>query len=277
MLIYKNTFENIKTLDCDFPIEDQYYANDFEAIVADGITRDPVGVLNFTEHKFSDMVKLYPRPSGAELAAKEICESFSQTAGTLKERLVESNKSVKALNDKYIKECDYLQNDYYAAVASCVRINGNVLEYAYICDSGVIVYDKLGNVKFQTQDDKAAISQPYINSIGISWFLPEARVKVRKDFRNNLNNIQDGKCVSFGALTGEDAAAEFIKSGQLELDSGDSVLVYSDGLANFLHDEDFINQILNFNEEEFQKYILDKSIADYDKYGSEKTIVLFKI
>ena len=276
MLIYKNTFENVKTLNCDFPIEDQFYASDFEAIIADGITRDPVGVLNFTEHKLSDMVKLYPRPSGAELAAKAICDSFSKTSGTLKDRLILCNKSVKTLNDKYIKECDYLQNDYYAAVAACVRINENILEYAYICDSGVIVYDKLGNIKFQTQDDKAAISQPYINSIGISWYLPEARVKVRRDFRNNLNNIQDGKCVSFGALTGEEAASEFIKSGQLAIESDDLVLVYSDGFANFLHEEDFIEQILNFNEEDFEKYVLEKAKANYDKYGSEKTIVLLK-
>ncbi len=35
MLLYKNTFENIKTMNCDFPIEDQFYADDKEAIVAD--------------------------------------------------------------------------------------------------------------------------------------------------------------------------------------------------------------------------------------------------
>ncbi len=35
MIIYKNTFENIKTLNCDFPIEDSYYADDCFAIVAD--------------------------------------------------------------------------------------------------------------------------------------------------------------------------------------------------------------------------------------------------
>ena len=44
MLIYKNTFENIKTVNLEFPVEDQYYANDNEAIVADGITRDPIGI-----------------------------------------------------------------------------------------------------------------------------------------------------------------------------------------------------------------------------------------
>ena len=42
MLIYKNTFDNVKTIGFNFPVEDQYYADETTAIVADGITRDPI-------------------------------------------------------------------------------------------------------------------------------------------------------------------------------------------------------------------------------------------
>ena len=49
MLVYKNTFDNTMTVGLDFPIEDQYYANDNEAIVADGITRDPIGISDFSK------------------------------------------------------------------------------------------------------------------------------------------------------------------------------------------------------------------------------------
>lgn len=52
MLLYKNTFENIKTMNCDFPIEDQFYADDKEAIVVDGITRDPIGVYDLATCSF---------------------------------------------------------------------------------------------------------------------------------------------------------------------------------------------------------------------------------
>ena len=52
MLIYKNTFDNVMTIGFDFPIEDQYYANDTEAIVADGITRDPQVLVIFTKSIF---------------------------------------------------------------------------------------------------------------------------------------------------------------------------------------------------------------------------------
>lgn len=163
MFIYSNTFENIKTLNLNFPIEDQFCVLDNEAIVADGITRDPVGVFDLSTVSLTDVILKYPRPSGAELAAKEICYTFSKVNGTLKNKLIECNKSVKKLNDKYIENCDYLQNDYYGAVASSVHIEKDVLSYSYICDCGVIVYDKLGNVKFQTEDDKELYSDYYVN------------------------------------------------------------------------------------------------------------------
>lgn len=276
MLIYKNTFENIKTMNCDFPIEDQFYASENEAIVADGITRDPQGVSDLFSCSQKEVLDKYPRPSGAELAAKEVCLTFSKTDGTVRDKLIKCNDSVKILNDKYIAKCDYLENDFYGAVAACIRIENDILYYAYICDCGVIVYDSLGNIKFQTEDDKELYSDPYINKIGIAWNLPEARVIVRRDYRNNLNNIQDGKCVSYGALTGEASAVEFIRSGKVELTNNDIVLVYSDGFTEFLHDKEFISQIINFAKEAFENYIEMKSQSDYEKYGKEKTLVLFK-
>lgn len=226
------------------------------------------------------MLEKYPRPSGGELAAKTIVDSFKTSTGTLKERLIQCNNAVKELNNKYIKLCDYLQNDYYGAVASCIKIENNIMNYAFICDSGVIVYDSLGNIRFQTQDEKELYSDPYIDEeikkSGILWSNPDMRVKVRKNYRNNLNNIQDGRIVSYGALTGEEEANEFIRSGKLDLNSGDIIAVYSDGFTKFLHDDDFIKHILDFNQKSFEEYINMKTNENYNKYGSEKTIVLYK-
>ncbi len=276
-IIYRNTFDNILTVGYDFPVEDCFYVGDNEAIVADGITRDPIGVGDFSTCSKEDLLKKYPRPSGGELAAKEICNSFSKSRGTLKERLVMANEAVKSLNNKYIKSCDYLENDYYGAVAACISIKDDVLYYSYICDCGVIVYDKNGNIKFKTQDDKELFSDPYIDKIGIPWNLPEARKIVRSKYRNNLNNIVDGKCVSYGALTGEEVAVSFIREGSISLDKGDIVIVYSDGLTNFLNDKEFINIMLKFEKDKVEKYIEEKAKEDYKKYGSEKTLVVFKI
>ena len=276
MLVYKNTFDNIKTIEFNFPVEDQYFASDREAIVADGITRDPIRISDFSKYSNKEFLEKYPRPSGAELAAKEVCKSFSESNGTLVNRLIEANKSVKKLNDENIDECDYLENDYYGTVASCISIEDNILNYAYICDCGVIVYDKNGKIKFKTEDDKELYSDPYIDKIGIPWNLPEARVIVRRDYRNNINNIVDDKCVSYGALTGEDSAINFIRSGQLEIEDGDIIIVYSDGFTNFLSDKEFINNIINFNNSIFEKYVEDKSNSNYEKFGKEKTLVMFR-
>ncbi len=277
MLIYKNTFDNIRTINTNYPVEDQFYASIDEAIVADKITRDPIGISDLSTCSPKMFLEKYPRPSGGELAAKAICDTFSKTDGSLINRLIKCNESVKDLNDKYIKKCDYLENDFYGAVCSCACIKNNVLNYAYICDCGIIVYDKYGNVRFQTEDDKELYSDPYIiKLVKIPWHLPESRVIIRRDFRNNLNNIQDGKCVSYGAFTGEESALKFIKIGQLELNKGDIVAVYTDGIKNFLHDESFISLLLNFETTKFEQYIKSKSQVDYEKYGKEKTIVLFK-
>lgn len=280
MLIYKNTFENIKTINCCFPIEDQYYASDDEGIVVDGITRDPTQVFDLSSCTFKEMLEKYPRPSGGEMAAKRVVETFKNSTVTLKERLIECNNAVKTLNDKYIKICDYLQNDYYGAVASYIKIENNILNYSFICDSGVIVYDSLGNIKFQTEDEKELYSDPYIDEEikqqGIPWSNPDMRVIIRKNYRNNLDNVRNGRIVSYGALTGEESATQFIRFGKLNLNSGDIVVLYSDGFAKFLHDEDFIKHIMEFEKGKFEEYINMKSESDYNKYGAEKTIILYK-
>lgn len=276
MIIYAKTFENNKTINCDFPIEDQFYAIDELAVVADGITRDPVGINDLSKISFEEMIKLYPRPSGAELAASIITESFKDFKGDLKEQLIFANNKIKELNNKFIPQCDYLQNDYYGSVASCVYIDNSILYYAYICDCGVIVYNKSGEIKFQTEDDKEIYSDPYIRKVGIPWHLPEARIIVRKDYRNNPQNIQNGKCVSYGALTGEEEAVNFIRDGSIKLTDGDIVIIYSDGFVKFLQNEDFINNILNFDKEKFESYVEDLSEKDYNCYGKEKTLVILK-
>ena len=136
-------------------------------------------------------------------------------------------------------------------MAACVSICETVLNYAYICDCGIIVYDRDGNIKFKSDDDKEIYSDKYIDGMGIPWQLPETRKIVRRDFKNNLSNIVDGKCVSYGTLTGEEKAISFIREGSVALDNNDIVTVYSDGLSNYLKEASFINQVLNFEKENF--------------------------
>ena len=63
MLVYTNTFENIKTKGINFPVEDQYYANDNEAIVADGFRGQSYGEqklgLLLQKHVFTEKTTNY--------------------------------------------------------------------------------------------------------------------------------------------------------------------------------------------------------------------------
>lgn len=54
-----------------------------------------LGISDFSKTTKREFLEKYPRPSGAELAAKEICRAFPETKGSLVDRLIETNKSVK--------------------------------------------------------------------------------------------------------------------------------------------------------------------------------------
>ena len=160
MILYKNTFGNIKTIGYDFPIEDSYYCKNNFAVVADGITRDPNGIKNFDSVLFEEKTANYPNSSGTSMAANLVCKMFKENYNniinkkiSLKDVFIKANKKVKKLNRIHIKVCDYLENDYYGAVGASALIEDNTLYYSYVCDCGVAVFNKKGNLIFKTEDD----------------------------------------------------------------------------------------------------------------------------
>ena len=140
------------------------------------------------------------------------------------------------------------------------------------------MYDRNGNIKFKTIEEKEKYSDPYIDLVTekTPWNLPESRVIIRRDYRNNLNNIINGRCISYGALTVEATAVHFIREGKIKFDIGDTVVVYSDGFSPLLNTDDFIKQMLNFNKISFENYIDEISKSNCQKYGKEKTLVIMK-
>ena len=279
-IIYNNTFDNTLTekYDKNFHREDQFFANKEVAVVADGITRDPVGIdFDKAAKSFQEAVMHYPRPSGAMLAAKEVTNTFQKNfKGNLKETMILANENIQKLNEKYILKCDYLQNDYYGTVASAAFIKDHILYYSYICDCGIIVYDKNGKKIFQTEDELEKITRPFLNTIPYPWTDDRSRIITRRDYRNNLMMVHDGKCVSYGALTGEKSAESFIREGTFPLHDDDTVIVYSDGFFNFLDIPEFISLILHFDSLTFEKFVNQKALENYSLYGKEKTLIILK-
>lgn len=190
--------------------------------------------------------------------------------------MILANENIRKLNEKYILKCDYLQNDYYGTVASAAFIKDHILYYSYICDCGIIVYDKNGKKTFQTEDELEKITRPFLNTIPYPWTDDRSRIITRRDYRNNLMMIHDGKCVSYGALTGEKNAESFIREGTFPLHDDDTVIVYSDGFFNFLDIPEFISLILHFDSLTFEKFVNQKALENYSLYGKEKTLITLK-
>lgn len=282
MLLFSKTYENIKTIWYNFPVEDVFWCNEKFAIVADWVTRDPVWLPDLSVVNINEFINNYPRPSWWALAADCAVQAFKDNLGVkCNDKLLVCNSAIKKLNDELNPSVDYLENDYFATVAATVEIDNEKMFYSYICDCGVIIYDNVWKIKFQTDDSKKMYSDKYIDeymgSNWLKWSDPQARFDIRKYFRNNVENIQDGNCVSYWCLTWEDSAKFFIKNWCVSVNVGDYVIVYSDGFSSFLQDKEFISKIVNFDEKELDSFIESKSKSDYKKYGSEKTMILFEV
>lgn len=206
--------------------------------VADGVSRDPMNNypdLN-TEKGKKIMIKNYPKPSIAKKAAEIAVKSGD---------LYSANKKIKKFNIVVIRDPDWLKNDLAGCTAAITHVKGDILEYQFIASCGVAVVDVFGVVKFRTEDEywktdesrwalvlKAEFVQGFLDSIGKRhkwWSHPEGRLIMRRMFRNKPKQK-----FSFGVLTGEDEAENYIRKGRIKLREGDVVLVYTDGLTNAL-------------------------------------------
>lgn len=265
------------------PQEDTFLIEKDVFCVADGITRDPISPLDFEGLTIEDGLKNYPNPSGARMAADLFCQEFVKNIGheeSSDKAFIKANSAIAELNKKYIKKVDYLVNDFYACVASGGTIINKKLKWGQICDCGIIIFDKNGNKKFQTENGMTPFKS-YIKGKEQRWGNPERRKYIRSQFRNNPEQIVEGKLVSYGALTGEKTAAPFIKSGTIDLSSGDLVIFYSDGFENLVVENGFFDALYKNNEESAKKDLLefDKqySANQYEEFGHERTLIAVRV
>ncbi len=273
------------------PEEDsfQYLKTNNKVIVAvaDGITRDPIGVKDYPSVNNKKATKAaldkYPNPSPARYAADEFCNSFTKFLKkdnkthetSLLNAFKFANGKINNLNREYNPSIDYLENDYWACVASGGVIINNFLYWGYICDCGVCVFDKLGNLRFRTADDMKDVSK-YIDSQGKSFRSASWRKIIRYKYRNNLKNVVAGKLMSYGALTGEHNALEFVKIGKFKLEKGDYVCFYSDGMAEVIYSKEFKSNLIKKKLDDLKEF--SERVAKKDKkYEKEGTLVLVSL
>jgi len=255
--------------------------------VADGITRDPIFPKDFANKSIEDSLKKYPNPSGARFAADIFCESFVRSLRNntpsiekIRQAFVFGNKKIAELNKRHIKKVDYLVNDFFGCVSIGGVIYKNKLFWGGICDCGIIIYNKKGDVKFQTPNwmkifeeyEKKNLQKP-----DFDFAQSKYRKMIRSEYRNNAKKIVNNKCVSYGALTGEKQAEIFMNFGEIELSKGDLIVFYSDGFESTMQHKIFFKTIYQKTEslvdQAFIPFSLSLAKQDYNKFGKERTLI----
>lgn len=285
-MIYKITQPSLLYGDL-IPAEDSMMQIDNVFCVADGVTRDPKSPKDFSNKKPEEILKKYPNPSGAKLVADVFCKSFSKTVlrksptmELVKKAFIAANNNIAKINKKHIHNVDYLVNDFYGCVASGGVILGNKLYWGGISDCGIIVFDKNGKVKFQTENwmsDFVDYENKYLKTRDFNWAKPKYRKMIRSEFRNNSTQIINEKLVSYGVLTGEKTATAFMNFGEVKLDKKDLIVFYTDGFEDTIKRKDFFKKIYSNTmvpaSNSFLRYTSSLAKKDYHKFGRERTLI----
>jgi serine/threonine protein phosphatase PrpC len=248
--------------------------------VADGITRDSMCAMYKQCNKaVLKILKGYPNPSPAKLAAEKFCESFTTylkqepqvNKKTITSAFSYANNEIFKLNEENVACVDYSENDYWGCVASGGVVINNTLYWGHICDCGVCVFDKFGNLKFRTEDDMQNANK-CIDSLGDKWGLAKWRKEFRIKYRNNPNENYG----SYGALTGEKAALNFVRVGKFELSDKDYVLFYSDGMADIIYSNNFKRKLAKNGLIGLEKFCRNMAFMNR-RYEREGTLVALSL
>lgn len=240
------------------PTEDSYgisYRGNIVAVsVADGITRDPVA-RDFPDTKdlrgkVDDLLIFnigYPRPSPAKDVADLFTSGFSLYAtshrvtdgGVIRNIFDRLNRGpIGSFNRKIgitPQTANYAERDFAGCVACGAVIRKGKVFYGYIGDCGFAVINRNGRVaKTNNEVPSKRIDEDLKERFGLEFRQRKGRQKVRKVYRNNLDEE-----LSYGALTGEPNALEYVRAGSFELNYGDVPIVFSDGLEDVVVTKDF--------------------------------------
>lgn len=253
------TVENWRMNLIGFPVEDAFEIDkeSNSAAVADGVTRDCTNgaVVDRSFRGALNSLLYYPRPSPAGIAARFFCNGFNLALRSFKEvdeaaireAFMQANTAIWRWNNENMPQPDYLVNDRAGCVAAGVHEKNGILSWGYVCDCGLAVFDEKGNLKFRTENEgpdkhgKQIWQDPRLAEIKKNyggWKNPEARRIIRRDYRNNPKEQH-----SFGVLTGEPNALYYVRTGTREIEPGQHVVVYTDGLEQTIFSGGFADAL----------------------------------
>lgn len=228
----------------------------------------------------------YAFPAGARAAAEIFCftvleflENNLKTKTDFKKLIGKSfdlaNQRIRELNiaEGIDKRLNYLEYDWFDCVGVIGFIIKNVLYYGYVGDCGLVIFDKKDKMKFQTKDMVEPVLK-WARKIYKNWdnFSKERKSLImRKGFRNK----PDGK--GYGSFTGEAGVKKYYKIGKRNLEKGDLVVFYSDGFLDYFQFPEFIKTLRAKNKKTLDEFTLKKVKENYEKYGTDRTIISVEV
>lgn len=258
------------------PIAEDYFNTGNQIFcVADGITRDltdgTATPYPKTLDEIENIMKKYPNPSGAYMAAKICCDKFIEYIDSC-QKIDEKNllEIIKKVNSDILvinknREINYLSEDLYACEAAGGKIVGNYLYCFSVGDCHITLLDENLNKVFDTSsiDSFAQYCQDHLDKLNFNWEHHEFRYMIRRFFRNNPSLKENCKDITYGALSGEKNAEYYINIYKLDLQNVKYICNYSDGCEpNFK------------NLSEIKKLI--ENPESIKNSGKEKTLVLYE-
>ncbi len=238
------------------PTEDSFSINSENNIfaVADGVTRDPYEFLPDMS-TLKGKIKFafgYPRPSPAKIASNIFTQTFplvlrdysqpNRNETAIREAFQEANKRIEKWNAQNIQNPDYTLKDFAGCVASGASLNQGLVYLGFLTDCGVAIFDYDGDLRFRTENQGPDKHDKYIwqdeRLQTIDWKNPEARRIVRRDYRNNPSEEH-----SFGVLTGEETAMDYVRTATQEIKPSEYLIVYSDGLEPIIFSDKFAEKL----------------------------------
>jgi len=272
-----------------FPVEDSYKIDLKKRIivVADGFTRDfldntPVNrslrsLIKFLRGLYPDYAKEISSLSSLFLINSLEKYKLIET-DFIKKSFEKLNLSIKRYNLKNIHEINYLANDFAGCVASATYEKSQdgqvILNYGFISDCGVVIFDEKGNLKFRTPNEgpnsRGSIENNLIKRFGLRFSDEEGRKIIRSYYRNNPEEP-----LAYGVLTGEENALHYVKTGKKEMNKGYFYCVYSDGVESAIFKDNDVN---GFFADKLRKNDMNglEKLCKY-KVKSEGTLVVARV
>ncbi len=212
----------------------------------------------------------YPNPSPAKRSSEIMVNHFIDYLSTsnvlfneLNQEIVmegykEANMGIRFYNESLgirPDTVDYLEKDYAGCVAAGAIVDEKreYLAYGFIADCRIRVFNEKGDLVLETPNEgpnsKGSIDDDIKKKFGANFSAPLGRRIIRESYRNKIKER-----LSYGALTGEDNALSYVKTGCHILNENDRIILHTDGLEEAVVSGEFIDALRNSDVSRMQKF-----------------------